>query len=153
MCFSRPSMRSVLRVLPTAILIFFAAIAIQSPTPLDAQIVGGVVTQAVGGISIKSDGLIENAGVDTLGKLRAERARLIKKAPADLNAAASLRKISLRQYGSGPSSSIAEDRERRCRTRFARPGRLAADSLRVRRARATRYHPGRPGQRLAHGQP
>ena len=52
--------------------------------------------QAVGGISIKSDGLIENAGVDTLGKLRAERARLIKKASADLEVAASLRKISLR---------------------------------------------------------
>jgi len=64
--------------------------------------VGGAVgipvgfQQAVGGISIKSDGLIENAGVDTLGKLRTERARLIKKAPADLDVAASLRKISLR---------------------------------------------------------
>jgi len=61
---------------------------------LNAQLVG--YQRAVGGISIKSDGLIENASVDTLGKLGAERARLIKKAQADLNAAATLRKISLR---------------------------------------------------------
>ena len=54
------------------------------------------VNQAVGGISIKSDGLIENASVDKLGKLGPERARQIKKAPADLSAAAGLRKISLR---------------------------------------------------------
>jgi len=57
---------------------------------------GGFVQQAVGGISIKSDGLVENAGVDALGKLGAERARLIKRAPAGINVAASLRKISLR---------------------------------------------------------
>jgi hypothetical protein len=71
------------------------AIVLVSAT-LNAQVVGGYVQQAVGGISIKSDGLIENASVDTLDKLRAVRARLIKNVPADLNAAVSLRKISLR---------------------------------------------------------
>jgi hypothetical protein len=80
-----------------AIAITSAAMAVLSAAPLYAQgqFFNGV-QQAVGGISIKSDGLIENATVDTLGKLKAERARLIKKAPADLNAAASLRKVSLR---------------------------------------------------------
>ncbi len=97
MRFSHPPMHRHFRFLPAAAaLLLAAAAAIQSPAPLEAQIVNGVVTQAVGGISIKSDGLIENAGVDVLGKLRAERARLIQKVPADLNAAASLRKVSLR---------------------------------------------------------
>ena len=40
--------------------------------------------------------LIENASVDELGKLEAELGTLVKNAPADLNAAASLRKVSLR---------------------------------------------------------
>ncbi|MGA2259711.1 MAG: hypothetical protein ABSG53_33965 [Thermoguttaceae bacterium] len=68
------------------------AIVLVSAT-LNAQVVGGYVQQAVGGISIKSDGLIENASVDTLDKLRAVRARLIKNVPADLNAAVSLAKV------------------------------------------------------------
>jgi hypothetical protein len=54
------------------------------------------IQRAVGGISIRSDGLIESATVDFLGKLGAERARLIKKASADVTAAATLRKVSLR---------------------------------------------------------
>ena len=77
-------MRRHFGVLPAAILFLAAVVAIQSPAPLDAQIVGGYYQQAVGGISIKSDGLIENAGVDMLDKLRAERTRLIQKIPADL---------------------------------------------------------------------
>jgi hypothetical protein len=89
-----PPMRRVY-VLPTALLLFAATIVLQSPKRLEAQFVNGF-QRAVGGISIKSDGLIENAGVDVLGKLGAERARFVKKAPSDLNAAASLRKVSLR---------------------------------------------------------
>jgi len=74
------------------------------PAPLQAQaqaqvqpvVAGGFINRAVGGISINSQGLIENAGVDVLGRLRAERARLLQQVPADLHAAASLRKVSLR---------------------------------------------------------
>ena len=67
------------------------------PVPADAQVVNGFGFQrAVGGISINSDGLIANASVDTLGKLRAERVRLMQRLPADLQASASLRKVSLR---------------------------------------------------------
>ncbi len=55
-------------------------VILRSPVPLYAQYSGYGVNQAVGGISIKSDGLIENAGIDKLGKLGAERARLIKSA-------------------------------------------------------------------------
>jgi len=125
MVFSHPSVRRRLGVLPTAIVFLVAAIEFPLPALVHAQAARnnannannanngnnntnnntGTTTgtgffpigyqQAVGGISIKSDGLIENAGVDTLGRLRAERARLIKKTPADLDAAAALRKVSL----------------------------------------------------------
>jgi hypothetical protein len=85
-------------------LVFAAAIALQSPAPLDAQLAN--FNQAVGGVSIKSDGLIENASVDTLGKLGAERARLIKKVPVDLKTAAALRKVSLRGLEEAIESSL-----------------------------------------------
>jgi hypothetical protein len=80
-----------------AILAAAAVLAFALPAPLDAQVVGGVgFTRSVGGISINSDGLIANASVDTLGKLREERAKLLQQVPTDLHASASLRKISLR---------------------------------------------------------
>jgi hypothetical protein len=79
-----------------AFVLFVAIVVLQSPKPLQAQINNGYAQPAVGGISIKSDGLIENASVETLGKLRAERTRLLKSGPADLHAAATLRKVSLR---------------------------------------------------------
>ncbi len=85
-----------LRGLAVATVVLATVVILRSPVPLYAQYSGYGVNQAVGGISIKSDGLIENAGIDKLGKLGAERARLIKKAPGDLNAAAALRKVSLR---------------------------------------------------------
>jgi hypothetical protein len=65
---------------------------ISSPGAVHAQF----YQRAVGGISINSNGLIELASVDHIGKLSAERAKLIKGAPEDINAAASLRKVSLR---------------------------------------------------------
>ena len=92
---SRQSTYRCSGLLPTALVLLVAAAALQSPTPLHAQAYGGY-QRAVGGISIKSDGLVENASIDTLGKLGIERARLTKKAPAELNLAASLRKVSLR---------------------------------------------------------
>ena len=83
------------RVLPAAILFLAAAIALESPAPVHAQY-GYGNERAVGGISIKSDGLLENASVDTLGEIKAARDRALKQAPADLKAAAVLRKVSLR---------------------------------------------------------
>src|SRR5208283_2008504 len=114
MVFRHPFIHRHSGVLLAAILSIVATIVFPTPPLVHAQAnrnfnstnntnnagIGGVIPvgfqQAVGGISIRSDGLIENAGVDTLGRLRAARARLIKKAPADLDAAASLRKGSLR---------------------------------------------------------
>jgi hypothetical protein len=52
--------------------------------------------RAVGGISIRPDGLLEMASIDFLGKLGAQRAKLIQGAPADIQQASSLRKVSLR---------------------------------------------------------
>jgi hypothetical protein len=91
---SHPSTHRHFHLLPTVALLLAAAIALQA-APVEAQS-GYGYQQAVGGISIKSDGLIENASVDTLKKLSTERARLVQKIPADLNAAVALRKVSLR---------------------------------------------------------
>jgi hypothetical protein len=74
------------------VVVGLAAAVWGSPASLYAQF---GYQRAVGGISIKSDGLIESASPDTLGKLAAERAK-IKKAPADMQIATSLRKVSLR---------------------------------------------------------
>ena len=80
------------------------------PQPAAAQVAvnGGFgYQQAVGGISIKSDGLIDNASVDALGKLRAQRARFLKQGPAQLQAAAALRKVSLRGLEEALEESLA----------------------------------------------
>ena len=74
MGFGRYRLHRQLGLLPVLFFSIAAAVVFTSAT-VNAQ----YVQQAVGGISIKSDGLIENASVDTLDKLRAERARLIKK--------------------------------------------------------------------------
>ena len=94
MPFSDPSTHRHFHLLPTVALLLAAAIALRA-APAEAQ-VGYGYQQAVGGISIKSDGLIENASVDTLKKLSTERARFVQKIPADLSAAVALRKVSLR---------------------------------------------------------
>ncbi len=75
------------------------------PAPVAAQ-VGFGFNRAVGGISINSDGLIINATTDTLGKLRAERDRLMQKVPTDLHGAATLRKVSLRGLDEAIEESI-----------------------------------------------
>ncbi len=96
MRFSPLSMHRQFSVLSTVMPLLAAAIILQSPLPVRAQVAYPYTQQAVGGISIKSDGLIENAGVDKLGRLHDQWARLIKGIPAGLNAAAPLRKVSLR---------------------------------------------------------
>ncbi len=80
----------------SAAVLFAAVVGLLSPPRLEAQLVVPGYQQAVGGISILSNGLIENAGVDKLAKFKAEVLRVVKNAPADINAPASLRKVSLR---------------------------------------------------------
>jgi hypothetical protein len=79
-----------------AAIVLAAALVPQFTGPLRAQTVANGYVRAVGGISIKADGLIENARPDVLGKLAVERARLVKTAPADFRVTTSLRKVSLR---------------------------------------------------------
>ena len=87
------------------------AIALALPVPGSAQVVGGIGFQrAVGGISITSDGLIASATVNTVGKLRNERARLMQKTPADLRESASLRKVSLRGLEATIEESLRTNR-------------------------------------------
>ena len=105
MRFSHSFLHRHFRVLPPAILLFAAAIVLQTPAPLKAQL-GVAFQNAVGGIWIKSDGLIESASVDILGKLRDQRKRLIQEIPTDLNAAASLRKVSLRGLEEAVEASL-----------------------------------------------
>ena len=70
-------------------------VAAQNAT--DNTVVGFGYQRAVGGISINADGLLENAGTESQGKLAKLRAEMMHKLPADLNASVPLRKISLRR--------------------------------------------------------
>ena len=67
----------------------------------------GWQSSAVGGVSIDANGLLENATVDAIGTLRAERMKMNRPVPAELKEAASLRKISLRRL----EKAIAEHLE------------------------------------------
>jgi hypothetical protein len=99
MRFFRSFLRCNSRALPVATFVLAVAIFCQSPVPLFAQPIAGFpgYQPAVGGISIKSDGIIENASRDTLGRLKAERTRWLKKTPSHLDSAVPLRMVSLRR--------------------------------------------------------
>jgi len=56
----------------------------------------GLVTRAVGGISIDAQGALRNASVDETGQLQRFRTERFQPIPAELNQAVALRKISLR---------------------------------------------------------
>jgi hypothetical protein len=77
------------------------AVVIFAPGTAWAQF---VQTRAVGGISIRADGLLENAGTDLVGRLSRERAAAVHGAPADLRDAVPLRKLSLARL----EASLAE---------------------------------------------
>ena len=79
------------------------AVAIQTDESF-AQLVG--FQQAVGGISIRPDGLVENATVETLGNVRKARERLLGEPPADLKGRTPLRKISLRKLDAALAAAI-----------------------------------------------
>lgn len=58
---------------------------------------GGYTSRAVGGVSIDTDGILNAAKTDDLKALTKLRADALEKIPAELNAAAGMRKISLRR--------------------------------------------------------
>ncbi len=102
MDFRRPNSKNLAPFAVTAVIAAF--VALSAPSPARAQVFG--FTRAVGGISINSDGLIANATIDTLGKLRNERARLMQKTPDDLQAGSALRKVSLRGLEAAIEESV-----------------------------------------------
>jgi hypothetical protein len=52
---------------------------------------------AVGGVSIDTDGVLNNARTDELGSLSKVRSQVLQKVPGDLNAPVAMRKVSLRR--------------------------------------------------------
>ncbi len=66
----------------------------------------GFFQQPVGGVSIRPDGLLENAAPDALGELGKARARLVGQAPADLKGRVPLRKVSLRRLEAALAAEI-----------------------------------------------
>jgi hypothetical protein len=58
---------------------------------------GQVVQQAVGGVSIDTEGVLSNAQLDAMGELNKLRIESLEKIPGDLNPAVEMRKISLRR--------------------------------------------------------
>jgi hypothetical protein len=79
------------RRLPIVALAFLAA------TMTCAVAHAQIVNQAVGGVSIDTDGLLSGAQTDALGALAKLRVQDLEKIPGDLNAAVEMRKISLRR--------------------------------------------------------
>ncbi len=65
-------------------------------SPLRAQPIDGAVQEAVGGISINADGVLDNVDLDGHGDLIRVRARGLDKVPAAFGEATEMRKVSLR---------------------------------------------------------
>ncbi len=64
--------------------------------------------QAVGGVSIQANGLLDNASTDTLGKLSRMRLQSVHRAPDDLREATPLRKVSLRQLDAALAAKLKQ---------------------------------------------
>ena len=73
-----------------------AAAVLAVGSPLRAQVVDGAVQQAVGGISINADGVLDNVDLDGHGDLIRVRARGLDKVPAAFGEVTEMRKVSLR---------------------------------------------------------
>lgn len=69
-----------------------------------------ITTRAVGGISINTDGILDNAKPDALGQLAKLRAESMTKAPGELNAAAPRREISLRRLEAAIDECVKNDK-------------------------------------------
>jgi len=80
---------------PLTLVLFVAILAGGFPSRLTAQWNNN--TSAVGGISINTDGILENATTDALGQLSRARAQALKDMPAGLKNPVDQRKVSLRR--------------------------------------------------------
>jgi hypothetical protein len=86
-------------VLGTGLLVWAQPAAVVQPPVNNNNANNGLIAgniRQVGGISIRADGLVENAGREAEGKLSELRKQVLKNVPADFKAAVPLRKISLR---------------------------------------------------------
>ena len=78
--------------------IICASAALVSSSVYGQQVIAGqVVGQAVGGVSIDTDGILDNAQQDKLGALSRLRSQTMEQIPGGLNEAAEMRKISLQR--------------------------------------------------------
>ena len=88
---------AVARIVPRTIVALLASILVLALCPaLQAQ-QGFVSNRSVGGISINAKGVLTNAEIDAVGKLRQLRAQALARVPDELNRTTELRKISLRR--------------------------------------------------------
>jgi hypothetical protein len=76
-----------------AITVVVISLTISSRSSVDAQTTG-LLQQAVGGVSINSKGMMENADIDATHKLRQVREQAFQQVPGELQGRA-LRKVSL----------------------------------------------------------
>ena len=101
-------------VLGTGLLVWAqnANVQPQQPQPVQQQtpILGVGQLNQVGGISIRPDGLVENAGREAEGKLSELWNQVLKNVPADFKAAVPLRKISLRGLEAAIRESLASQK-------------------------------------------
>jgi hypothetical protein len=72
-------------------------LALLAATMTSAVATAQIIQQSVGGVSIDTDGLLNTAQPAAQGELAKVRAQSLEKVPADLNAPAETRKISLRR--------------------------------------------------------
>lgn len=89
--------RSVQRFVVQAASMAVAAFCVTGMCGIAFGQTDSVYRSAVGGVSIDTDGVLRNAKTDELGALSKARNQSLEKIPGDLDAAVSLRKVSLRR--------------------------------------------------------
>ena len=86
-----------------------AAVVVALCPTLNAQIIDR--TRAVGGISVDTQGLLEDARVDWTGKLSRLMTRTLEQIPSELNEATPLRKLSLRGLEAAIEECVKNDKQ------------------------------------------
>jgi hypothetical protein len=71
-----------------------------------AQTNNNNTNRAVGGISVDTNGVLQNAAVDATGQLQRFRAERLQPVPAELNQAVAMRKISLRKLEAALAKTV-----------------------------------------------
>ena len=90
-------MRTAYRVHPRVVFQTIGAAFVGSIVAIGGVAHAQVVQQAVGGVSINTDGVLSNAQVDALGTLGKMRMQSLEKIPDGLNQGVEMRKVSLRR--------------------------------------------------------